>query len=204
MSYIYRSEAPTLFTSPQIQTHLLVLVSNKDMEAAFQIGEQDIRKKEPIILTSPKNPTPIETVFLSNLDQTVAFPVETIYIYEPTKVFKHEDIEETLRNSLSQVLLIPYYFMAGRMNFNLQTNRMELVCNNAGIYFVGATTSLEIKDLKDVCAPNPSFQHLLLRTDMFKDLSETPLLTVQVSIYISVNVEVSHQLYDAHFAKLTK
>ncbi|KAK1292335.1 Rosmarinate synthase [Acorus calamus] len=92
---------------------------------------------------------------------------------------KLEDIVETVKRSISEVLLIPYYFMAGRLNFNFQTRRLELVCNNAGVLFVGASSKLTIKDLGDVSSPNPSFQHLISRTFGFRSLAETPIWTIQ-------------------------
>ncbi|XP_077217697.1 acyltransferase GLAUCE-like [Tasmannia lanceolata] len=155
------------------------------MEITVMITDQQVQKEQPIMLTSPQNPTPIETVFLSNIDQTVAFPVETIFFYEvsPSRKTSALDILEMMKKSVAEVLLRPYYFMAGRLNFNLQTNRLDLICNNAGILLVGATSSLSLKDLGNVSIPNPSFKHLIFRTDGYKNLIETPLLTIQVTRY---------------------
>ncbi|KAK1280394.1 Rosmarinate synthase [Acorus gramineus] len=140
------------------------------------ISENDVNKQPPVTLVSPTNPTPTQTLFLSNIDQTVAFPVETLFFFDsPTS----EDIVETVKRSVSEVLLIPYYFMAGRLNFNFQTRRLELVCNNAGVLFVGASSKLTIKDLGDVSSPNPAFQHLISRTYGFRSLAETPIWTIQ-------------------------
>nr|DAD38015.1 TPA_asm: hypothetical protein HUJ06_008656 [Nelumbo nucifera] len=108
------------------------------MEVVVSISNQDVVKEEPVTLFSPKNPTPVEKVFLSNIDQAVAFPVETVFFFEvpPCKTSWTLDISERMKKSVSEVLLIPYYFMAGRLNFNLETKRLELVCSNAGVPFV--------------------------------------------------------------------
>lgn len=152
--------------------------------------DNDVRKEGMINLVSPRNPTPIKTVYLSNIDQTVAFPVQTVFFYEVpqgggTPTF---DVTERVRRSISEVLLIPYYFMAGRLNFNPQTKRLELVCNNAGVLFVGATSSLGLNELGNLSLPNPSFRHLVLQTEGFESLPETPIFTIQVkSFYLRQN-----------------
>ncbi|XP_068658076.1 acyltransferase GLAUCE-like [Aristolochia californica] len=176
------------------------------MEHTYLVSENDVVKEDPVILTSPKNPTPIRTVFLSNLDQTVAFPVETIYFYEALSNGRASgsDVVESLKNAVSRVLLIPYYFMAGRLRVSPETQTLELVCNNAGIHLVSATSNLRVKDLGNVSLPNPSFQHLLLRTDGFRSFTETPLLTIQVTRFkcggSSVGFATNHSILDGKSA----
>ncbi|XP_058082335.1 acyltransferase GLAUCE-like [Magnolia sinica] len=160
--------------------------------------------EESVTLISPKNPIPIETVFLSNIDQTVAFPVETVFFFETLASVPKSDIVERVKASVSVFLLVPYYFMAGRLNFNLESNRLELVCNNAGVPFVGATSMLRLKDLGNVSLPNPSFQHLILRTDLFKSLKEIPLFTIQVTRFkcggFSIGFVINHSILDGKSA----
>lgn len=159
------------------------------MESRVLIKDHDIEKEEPIPLVSPRNPTPIQTHFLSNLDQTAAFPVETLFFFRPFPSERTSiDILEKVKKSVSDVLLIPYYFMAGRLDFNLHSNRLELVCNNAGALFVGARSRLGLKDLGNVALPNRSLRCLLLRVDGFMKLSETPLLTIQAILILPYGV----------------
>jgi len=68
--------------------------------------------------------------------------------------------------------------MAGRLSFNLETKRLELVCNNAGVLFVGKIKRL--KELGNLSLQNPSFQQLIHRTEGFKGLADTPVFTIQV------------------------
>lgn len=153
------------------------------METAFPLTERDVVKDVPVTLVSPRHPTTVETVFLSNIDQTVAFPVETVFFYKarPSDGTPTSNIIEKVRRSVSEELLIHYYFMAGRLNFNHMTKRLELVCNNAGVFFVGARSHLKLNELGNLTLPNPSFHHLILRTEGFKSLADTPIFTIQVS-----------------------
>ena len=154
------------------------------MGIVVTLTDHDIVKEEPVTLVSPKNPIPFETVFLSNIDQTVAFPVGTVFFFEVLPSMKNSslNIAEKVKESVSDVLLVPYYFMAGRLNFNLETSRLELVCNNAGALFVSATSKLRLKDLGDLHLPNPSFVHLIVRIGRPKDLVGAPLLTIQATL----------------------
>lgn len=167
--------------SEPLREHSHHLLSSS-MEATFLLTEQDIMKEVPVTLVSPRHPMPAEIVFLSNIDQTVAFPVETVFFYEAPSgdATLTSDIIDRVQRSVSEVLLIHYYFMAGRLNFNLETRRLELVCNNAGVLFVGAQSNRRLKELGNLSLPNPSFHHLILRTEGFKSLADTPIFTVQV------------------------
>ncbi|KAA8548494.1 hypothetical protein F0562_000239 [Nyssa sinensis] len=154
------------------------------MEITTSLTDQDVVKKEPVKLLSPKNPTPVETIYLSNIDQAVNFPVETIFFFEvpPNKSSSTTlHISEAVKKAVAEVLLVPYYFMAGRLNFNHGTNRLELLCNNAGVLFVSATSRLKMKDLGNLSLPNSTFDHFIHRPGIYKSLAETALFTIQVT-----------------------
>ncbi|XP_008786402.1 omega-hydroxypalmitate O-feruloyl transferase-like [Phoenix dactylifera] len=176
------------------------------MEFSVSITDNDVRRGGIVSLVSPRNPTPIKTVYLSNIDQTVAFPVQTVFFYEvpPGGGTPRFDATDRVRRSVSEVLLIPYYFMAGRLNFNLQTKRLELVCNNAGVLFAGATSSLSLNELGNLSLPNPSFRHLVLQTEGFESLPETPIFTIQVTRFkcggFSIGFVTNHSILDGRSA----
>eukprot|EP01018_Ginkgo_biloba_P018311 Gb_35737 [translate_table: standard] len=159
--------------------------------------ETDIKVEKPIIKLLPSKPTPAGTLFLSNIDLTVLFPVETIYFFQPTT--NTDDVVDRLRDSLSDVL-VPYHFMAGRLQFNAQDGRLELNCNRMGGLFAGASSDLTLAELGDVSAPNPSFRNLIVKLDEMKELCDTPLLTMQVTRFkcggFCIGLVTSHCLMD--------
>ncbi|XP_072970769.1 acyltransferase GLAUCE-like [Typha angustifolia] len=174
------------------------------MEISVPISDHDVKREEPVPLISSRNPTPAVTIYLSNIDQTVAFPVETIFFYKAPIVGEIVDIVEIIKRSVSEVLLISYYFLAGRLNYNLHNKRLELVCNNAGVMFTAATSSLSLEELGNLSLPNPSFQHLILRLEGSKSLAETPVFTIQVTRFkcggFSVGFVTNHSIMDGRSA----
>lgn len=151
----------------------------------LRVGLQ-VKKDAPVPLVSPQNPNPVETIYLSNIDQQLAFPVETLFFFKENKDANNKtlDIADTVKKAFSEKLLVPYYFLAGRINFNLLQQRLELVCNNAGILFVGASSDLRLDELGDLSAPNPSFRDLIFELEGFHSLADTPVFTAQVAFFI--------------------
>lgn len=164
-----------------------------DITSIDPMNELDLVKEEPVILVSPKNPTPVQTIFLSNIDQAVTFPVETLFFFHspPNKASSSSssthDIAERVKKSVAEVLLVPCYFMAGRLHMNRETSRLEILCNNAGVLFVTAKSKLVFKDLGDLSLPNSTtFSHFVHRPGLQKSLAETALFTIQaISVYSS-------------------
>ena len=148
-------------------------------------------KTEVSLFSSVKNSLPVETIFLSNIDQALVFPVETIFFFEVPSNVKNPsstlNAAERVKEAV-QVLLGPYYFMAGRLNFNQETKRVELLCNNAGVLFVSATSELTLKELGDLSQPNPTFHHLIHRPGLYKGLLETAIFTIQASFQSFFNL----------------
>ncbi|KAL2506901.1 HXXXD-type acyl-transferase family protein [Abeliophyllum distichum] len=102
----------------------------------ISLSDKDLVKEEPVFLVSSSNPEPVKTIFLSNIDQTVTFPVETVFFFEVSSSYSTLKIAELVKKAVEEVLLIPYYFMAGRLKLNDENKRLELLCNNAGVLFV--------------------------------------------------------------------
>ncbi|KAI8561620.1 hypothetical protein RHMOL_Rhmol04G0354700 [Rhododendron molle] len=165
------------------------------MESTISLTNQEIVKEEPIKLFSPQNPTPEETIFLSNIDQAVIFPVETLFFFEvpPNKTPASTlPVFDLVRKAVAEVLLVPYYFMAGRLQFNQERNRLELLCNNGGVLFVCAESRLELKDLGNLSLPNSTFHLLIHRPGLYKSLADTPLFTIQA---IPSTLEISRKAH---------
>ncbi|XP_047954397.1 omega-hydroxypalmitate O-feruloyl transferase-like [Salvia hispanica] len=143
--------------------------------------DEDVVKQEAISVFSPNNPTPTETIFLSNIDQAVTFPVETVFFYEAPPCSSTAGVAEMVRKAVENVLLIPYYFMAGRLSFNDESKRLELICNNTGVLFVSAESRFSLEDLGNLSHPNPTFHRFVHRPGLYKSLPETAIFTVQVT-----------------------
>ncbi|XP_027118151.1 acyltransferase GLAUCE [Coffea arabica] len=180
---------------------------NKETNVIW-LTEKDVVKEEPVSLfSSVKNSLPVETIFLSNIDQALVFPVETIFFFEDPSNVKNPsstlNAAERVKEAV-QVLLGPYYFMAGRLNFNQETKRVELLCNNAGVLFVSATSKLTLKELGDLSQPNPTFHHLIHRPGLYKGLLETAIFTIQVTRFgcggLSLGFTTNHAILDGKSA----
>ncbi|MCO5600198.1 hypothetical protein L7F22_054307 [Adiantum nelumboides] len=142
-----------------------------------------------------------EVMFLSNLDQVVLYPIETVYFYPlhnnvptSTEVVPHK-LKEALRR-----LLVPYDFMAGRLHLNRHLFRLELLCNNAGVLFAAAYADVNLADVGDVTFPNPGFASLVLQVRHATSLAQLPLTTVQVTRFkcggFTIGFSSNHVLVD--------
>ncbi|XP_031274340.1 omega-hydroxypalmitate O-feruloyl transferase-like [Pistacia vera] len=178
-----------------------------EITSSDPMNELDLAKEEPVVLVSPKNPNPIQTIFLSNIDQAVTFPVEKLFFFHspPNKTSSTHEIVERVKESVAEVLLVPYYFMAGRLHMNLETSRLEILCNNAGVLFVAAKSKLMSKDLGDLSVPNSTtFHHFVHRPGLDKSLAETALFTIQVTMFacgdFSIGFVTNHAILDGRSA----
>uniref|UniRef100_A0A803NDU3 Uncharacterized protein n=1 Tax=Chenopodium quinoa TaxID=63459 RepID=A0A803NDU3_CHEQI len=118
-------------------------------------------------------------MFLSNIDQVLNFDVQTIHFFNPNPEFPPKIVFEKLKNAL-QKLLVPYYFLPGRIKVNTETGRIEVDCKNAGIGFVVASCEYTLDELGDLVYPNPAFEELLTKElDATLGVEGHPLCIVQ-------------------------
>ncbi|XP_052188938.1 acyltransferase GLAUCE-like [Diospyros lotus] len=171
------------------------------------LTDQDVIKQEPVNLFSPSNPTPMETIFLSNIDQAVVFPVETVFFFQVPPAGNASStagISEVVTKAVAEELLVPYYFMAGRLGFDRGGKRLELLCNNGGVPFVSAVSGLSLKDLGDLSLPNSSFHWLVHRPGLYKSLAQTPIFTIQVTRFecggFALGFMTNHSILDGKSA----
>ncbi|KAJ7568502.1 hypothetical protein O6H91_01G035000 [Diphasiastrum complanatum] len=158
----------------------------------------------PVTVDQPEIVTPAEpransTLFLCNIDQVSAFQVETIFFFSRHSEKEAENVDVILKEALSKVL-VPYYFMAGRLKLNEDEKRLEVVCNGAGVLFTGAKSELNISDLGDITVPNLNFRNLILQINNAHSISEIPLMTVQVTRFncggFTLGLSMSHAMMD--------
>ncbi|CAA7399921.1 unnamed protein product [Spirodela intermedia] len=173
----------------------------------MEVSDRDVERGEVELLVPHGGDLErTERVFLSNIDQTVAFPVETVFFFRASPGDTLNVIDRVKR-AVSVVVSGKYYFMAGRLALDSSSTRLELLCNNAGVPFAGSESRLRMAELGDVSLPNQSFQRLVLRTvggAAAGELSEATVFTVQVTRFscggFSVGFVTNHCVLDGRSA----
>uniref|UniRef100_A0A0C9S3G0 TSA: Wollemia nobilis Ref_Wollemi_Transcript_29249_1773 transcribed RNA sequence n=1 Tax=Wollemia nobilis TaxID=56998 RepID=A0A0C9S3G0_9CONI len=165
------------------------------------IAHLEVKVEEPELVV-PAEPTEEGALFLSNIDQVVAYVVETVYFYPASGDGGEESGAEVvgkLKEALGKVL-VPYHFMAGRMRLNPEKGRLEIDCNRAGALFAAASCDLTLCDLGDVSHPTPAFRSLVLQPSNAKKFGDTPLLMMQVTRFkcggIVLGMSMNHSQFD--------
>ncbi|KAH9619948.1 hypothetical protein KSS87_002152 [Heliosperma pusillum] len=120
-----------------------------------------------------------KSMFLSNIDQVLNFDVQTIHFFTENPDFPPKVAFKTIKNALEKIL-VPYYFLSGRIKLNHETGRLEIDCKNAGIGFVEASSEYKLEEFGDLVYPNPSFEQLVTKkmSDALK-VDDHPLCIVQ-------------------------
>nr|ABK24452.1 unknown [Picea sitchensis] len=166
------------------------------------ITHLDVEVEEPEMVVQAE-PTEECSLFLSNIDQVVAYVVDTVYFYTPQgedKSAASADVVGELKEALGKVL-VPYHFMAGRLKLNLEKGRLEIDCNRAGALFAAANCDLNLSDLGDVTYPNPVFRNLVLQgVHARKFGANPPLLMMQVTRFkcggVVLGMSMNHAMFD--------
>lgn len=116
---------------------------------------------------------------MTNIDQMLVMPVESIFVYLPNRERSSETVFSILEDALAR-LLVPYHFMAGTFEVNSE-ERLQVKCKRAGAGFVVASSEQTIEELGDLKLMNLEFRKLVpspsgINISMFDDF----LLMVQV------------------------
>ncbi|XP_058740092.1 hydroxycinnamoyl-CoA:piscidic acid hydroxycinnamoyltransferase-like [Vicia villosa] len=124
----------------------------------------------------PSKPTPSTKLFSLCEQIKLRTHAPLLYVYNP-----HKNIStflETLRKSLSQVLVI-YYPIAGRLSW-IKDGRWELNCNAKGAILLEAKCEANLKDLGDF-VPNNLVSQLIPNINYDVPIEDIPLLVVQLT-----------------------
>ncbi|WJX36890.1 shikimate O-hydroxycinnamoyltransferase [Trifolium repens] len=146
----------------------------------------------------PEESTPEGRLWLSDKDQVATqHHTPTIYIYKPKQ--NQENVIETLKNSLSKVL-VHYYPIAGRLCYAEEGGRVELNLNAKGAILIEAKTTKTIHDYGDF-SPSDSTKELVPIINYNQPFQEIPLLLVQLTSFknnqgFALGVAFSHSLSD--------
>lgn len=129
----------------------------------------------PILIT-PNSPTPKHSLYLSNLDDQKFLRFSIKYLY----LFKKSVSIDSLKNSLSKVL-VDYYPLAGRLRASLDNDqKLEVDCNGEGAVFAEAFMDITAQDFLELSGqPNRSWRKLLYRVES-RSFLDVPPLVVQV------------------------
>ncbi|XVE90689.1 hypothetical protein DITRI_Ditri20bG0097000 [Diplodiscus trichospermus] len=152
-----------------------------------------------VSLVFPPQQTERKSMFLSNIDKVLNFPVETVHFFPSHKDFPPRLVAEKLKTALAK-LLVPYDFLAGRLRTNPETGRLEIDCNSAGIGFAEATSEYTLDSIGDLVYPNPAFGQLIYKTMDNLEQDDQPLCIVQVTSFkcggFAVGIVTNHMTFD--------
>ncbi|KAK8698306.1 hypothetical protein V6N13_114431 [Hibiscus sabdariffa] len=159
----------------------------------------NITVKDVSLIFPPQQQSLRNSIFLSNIDRVLNFPVETVHFFPSHKDFPPHLVAEILKTTLSE-LLVPYDFLAGRLRSNPETGRLEIDCNSAGIGFAVASSDYALDDIGDLVYPNPAFGQLVCKTVDSLQQDNQPLCIVQVTSFkcggFAMGIVTSHVTFD--------
>ncbi|KAF8409760.1 hypothetical protein HHK36_005839 [Tetracentron sinense] len=121
--------------------------------------------------------------FLSNLDQNMAYMVELVFCFKGNGGKRRDNVSEVIKQALAKVL-VHYYPLAGSLTLS-SDGKLIVNCTGEGVPFAEAISDYEIEVLGDVTVLNePSkLRNLVLSFDSATNVTELPLLTVQVTSF---------------------
>nr|KYP71775.1 10-deacetylbaccatin III 10-O-acetyltransferase [Cajanus cajan] len=140
-----------------------------------------VRRSQPE-LVAPAIPTPNELKPLSDLDDIyilrVQVPVIQVYRNEPLMAGK--DPVEVIRKALAKTLVF-YYPFAGRLRQG-PGDKLMVDCTGEGVLFTEADADVTLDQFGDaVHPPFPCFEELLYEVPGSREITNSPLLLVQVT-----------------------
>ncbi|GFP79853.1 shikimate o-hydroxycinnamoyltransferase [Phtheirospermum japonicum] len=147
-----------------------------------------------------------KSLFLSNIDKYLNFNVQTAHFFRANPGFPPETVAQRLKMALEKVL-VPYDFLAGRVEWNHESGRAEIECNAAGAGFVVASSEFSVEELGDLATPNLGFRQLAVpKLDHLDQQHDQPLCIIQVTSFkcggFAMGMSVNHILFDGLAAKM--
>ncbi|XP_061356314.1 alcohol acyltransferase 9-like [Gastrolobium bilobum] len=128
--------------------------------------------RQPITIT-PSAPTPKHSLYLSNFDNQnlLRFSIKYLYLFKKSVNF------DTLKSSLSRVL-VDYYPLAGRLRTCIEDDhRLEVDCNGEGAVFAEAFIDTTVEELLEPSKfPNESWRKFLYKVEAQSFLDVPPLV----------------------------
>lgn len=162
-----------------------------------------IELSQTVSMVVPATPTVRHPMFLSNLDlRWINFNNAQFLLFYKTESLQEEfrKIVETLKRSLSAVL-VDFYPFAGRLDIKRgESGRPKVDCNDEGVEFVESTIDMPFEDVEKDEFKRKSFFKELARTH--ENSYAAPLLSIQVTAFlgggICIGTTVHHVIADAN------
>lgn len=147
-------------------------MSNVNERFKVTLGEE--------VLVKPRRRTARNVLELSGIDRISPAIFCTIFFYRaPEWVTAVEEHREKLQESLEKAL-VSWYSAAGRLRLNGASGKLEIDCNGEGVTMREATTDAKLEDLGDLHEHKGFYDKLVHRIPDNGDLSQSPLVTIQV------------------------
>ncbi|XP_047153218.1 benzyl alcohol O-benzoyltransferase-like [Vigna umbellata] len=151
------------------------------MASASSSPKFTVRRCQPQLVV-PAVPTPHEVKPLSDIDdqEALRFHVPFIQIYPKQASMAEKDPVQVIRQALSQTLVF-YYPFAGRLREGPH-RKLMVDCTGEGAMFVEADADVTLEQFGDSLQPPfPCFHDLLYHVPASQQITNTPLLLVQVT-----------------------
>ncbi|XP_073124974.1 acyltransferase GLAUCE [Henckelia pumila] len=141
-----------------------------------------------------------ESMFLSNIDKVLNFTVQTVHFFPANPEFPREVVAARLKKAIQKLMQGPYDFLAGKLNLNQQTGRLEIECNGCGVGFVEASTEFTLEEMGDLVYPNPAYRELITQSWDNNQDQYQPLCIFQVTSFecgsLVLGISTNHALFD--------
>ncbi|XP_057781317.1 acyltransferase GLAUCE-like [Salvia miltiorrhiza] len=177
-------------------TSLSPIPSFDDLKITFQ---------EYSLVSPSHEKTQPKSIFLSNIDQILDYNIPTAHFFKRNPDFPPQIVAEKLKIALRRVL-VPYDFMAGRLELNPQTGRLEIDCNGAGAGFVVASSEISLDEMGD-CLIHPNLGYRKLAVEKLENLAhdDKPLCVFQITSFkcggFAIGMSTNHIILDGMGAK---
>ncbi|XP_031263715.1 brassinosteroid-related acyltransferase 1-like [Pistacia vera] len=139
-----------------------------------------------------------QTIDLSGLDRMSPAILYMIFFFK-SQLKKEIDHVERAKKALQKVLS-QWYPAAGRFKFHGTTGKLEIDCNDEGVAMVTALTKSRLEELGCLHEYKPCYEKLVPKLPEANDISENPLVVVQMTKFacggISIGIGGSHALFD--------
>lgn len=136
-------------------------------------------------LVCPAEPTPRELKPLSDIDdqEGLRFQMPAIMFYRADPSMDGKDPVKVVKDALAKALVF-YYPYAGRL-VEGPTRKLSVDCTGEGLPFIEADADARLEDFGDEIHPPFPLEDLLYDIPGTDGMLGTPLIIVQVHLYIS-------------------